>query len=128
MDLLARRLDAVEGAQARAAEVAPAPAVTLPEAVAVAPEPRPGTHPVVRIGIDHGGVTLDGAPVASDELDAALRRHAARPGVTGVILDAAPEVDHATVVALIDRIKDSGLGRVAIATRGRETDEQATAR
>jgi hypothetical protein len=115
VDHLQRRLEAVE---ARPSTVAPAPEIAPmaehpPEAT-----PRPTPHPVVRVGIDRWGVTLDGVPIATDELDAALRAAASRPGLTGVLLDATPDVDHASMVALLDRIKGNGLGKVAIATRG----------
>lgn len=110
VDHLQRRLEAVEASRASARP--PAPEISPPQA------PRPAAHPVVRVGVDRWGVTLDGVPIATDELDASLRAAAARPGLTGVLLDVTPDVDHASVVALLDRIKAAGLGKVALATRG----------
>lgn len=115
VDHLQRRLEAVE---ARPSTVASAPEIAPKAEAPSEAAPRPPPHPVVRVGLDRWGVTLDGVPVATDELDAALRAAASRPGLTGVLLDATPDVDHASVVALLDRIKGSGLGKVAIATRG----------
>ncbi|MBL8948015.1 MAG: hypothetical protein JNK45_32875 [Myxococcales bacterium] len=113
VDHLQRRLDAVES---RAPTPAPELSPPAPPPATVAPRPAP--HPVVRVGVDRWGVTIDGAPIATDELDAALRAAASRPGLTGVLLDVTPDVDHASVVALLDRIKGAGLGKVALATRG----------
>jgi hypothetical protein len=115
VDHLQRRLDAVEG---RASAVTTAPGIAPKAETPPDTAPRPAPHPVVRVGLDRWGVTLDGIPVATDDLDAALRAAASRPGLTGVLLDATPDVDRASLVALLDRIKGSGLGKVAIATRG----------
>jgi biopolymer transport protein ExbD len=120
VDQLERRLDAVETAQAKAAAAPPpapkleVPEITPPDVAAT----KTRNEPVLRVGLGKAGVTIDGAPVADDALDATLRSHATRSDLSGVILTAEDDVDYASVTRLMDRLRDSGLDRVAIAKRG----------
>lgn len=119
VDLLERRLGAVETAQAKAPEPpAPAPvpeAAPIPELDAKA---SARDEPLLRVAIGKAGVTIDGKAISDDALDATLKTHAARSDLSGVVIDAEDDVQHATIIALMDRIRASGLDRVAIATKG----------
>jgi biopolymer transport protein ExbD len=125
VDLLERRLDAVETAQATAQATA-AKAQTFAAPIALIPENAPPTaeapstmrDPVLRVDIGRGGITIDGVAVADDAIEATLRSHAARRNLSGVILSADDDIAYDAVIALMDRLKASGLDRVAIAARG----------
>lgn len=124
VEVLQSRLEVVEAT--RTSTIAPAPEISAALAPAEA-APRPTPNSVVRVGVDRGGVTVDGVRVATDALDAILRAAAQRPGLTGVVVDAALDVDQASLLAVLDRIKASGLGKVAIATHGGAAPEPALA-
>lgn len=121
VDLLERRLDAVETAQAKAPAVPAPPPATMPLADVVPPtaiEAKAKSAPVLRVDLGKSGITIDGTPVAADALDAMLKAQAARADLTGVILSADDDVAYNDLIALMDRLKASGLDRVAIAARG----------
>jgi len=121
VDLLERRLDAVETAQAKAPAIA-APPVAMPIADVVPPPAvdvkATKSGPVLRVDLGKAGVAIDGKTVADDALDATLEAQAARGDLSGVILSADDDVAYNDVIALMDRLKASGLDRVAIAARG----------
>ncbi len=119
VDLLQRRLEVVEVDRVREPVTAePVASRAAPPPPAAVVSPAASLRPVLRIAMGTSGVTIDGALIATDQLDETLARHAARRDLTSVLLDAAPDVEHREMMAMLDRIRNSGLDRVAIATRG----------
>jgi biopolymer transport protein ExbD len=54
-------------------------------------------------------LTIEGSPVALEELDAGLRKAVADSKKTTVLLDATPDVDYGVVVAVMDAARGAGV-------------------
>ncbi|MBX7077545.1 MAG: hypothetical protein K1X88_00075 [Nannocystaceae bacterium] len=127
LDALSRRLDGIE---ARLAAVEAARIVTPPsspsatqrvlgslvEPAVPVPLPRSG-EPLV-IALDAEGVRIGGLRIDDVALGPTLRGLAGNDTLATVLVEAAPDVPHATVAALLDRMRAEGLSRFAIAVRG----------
>ncbi len=65
-----------------------------------------------------GDVVVNGSEVSDDELDALFQSAFSRDASTQVVLRADEGVFHGRVVSVMERARQTGLSRLAIATRG----------
>ena len=54
-------------------------------------------------------ITIEGSPVALEDLDAGLRKAVADSKKTTVLLDAAPDVDYGVAMAVMDAARGAGI-------------------
>lgn len=78
----------------------------------------PGAKSLVISVTTRGEILVQGQPVRPEDLDALFKSAAAKDPLTQVIIEADEGVKHGTVVGIMERAKQAGLSKLAIATKG----------
>jgi len=87
----------------------------LPRAASAESAPPPTL--TIEVGLK-GELTLDGKPVASAELEAAVRKAAAADADAQAMVAADQGVPYAAVVAAVDAVRLGGIRQLGLAVRG----------